>query len=128
MQNHNRLFSYKQIVGISLFLSVVLVFSFTGFQFSTPISLPNLPQIPNLFENYCDTNYPLKKPYCQIAHELTYNDMKDDSTKYQEYYNDRMNVIDNMSCADLPLLYQTNSGWDPLLRNHIAYRITYECP
>ena len=128
MQRSNRLFSYPQIVGISLFLAVVLVFSFTGFQFSTSISLPGLPTMPNLFENYCDTIEPHKKPYCQIAHEITLIAVKDFSTRYQNYYNDRMNKINNIPCANLPSVYETNSGWEPLLRNHIAYRITYECP
>jgi len=123
MQSHNRLFSYKQIVGISLFLSVVLVFSFTGFSFFTSISLPGLPTMPNPFKNYCDTVDPFKQPYCRVAQQpqdiIRYTTVTPELVRSQQ-------TIESFPCQDLPNLYEANTGWD--LRNYIAYRIVYECP
>ena len=120
MNQYNRLFSFPQIVGISIFLSIGLLFVITGFQFSESI---NMPTIPNPFTNYCDTVSPQKQPYCKVAQKHT------DIIQFGKVTPELMRsqkTIEATACEDLPALYNTNGGWT--LRNYIAYRITYECP
>lgn len=122
MQTRTRLFSYSQIVGISIFLSVIILFSFTGFQ----LPIINFPEfiIINPFENqletYCKTLEPHKQIYCDLAHEFK------NTNEYPELQNHIL-VIKTTNCSDLESLLRTNTAWDIELRAYIAYRIINEC-